>query len=230
MMMMVSFFSIYDGPNTLCVLTNLIFPTLLWSGYHYGSHLRYEEMRLREVECLSKFRSSWMVYSEPSDDQKERCKIFFPGIWGLSLSLLVVSESSWLLKSSNNNKDASFSPWEILFQQIWVGPRHPNLRKDLWVILMITEDWEVMIPSMPFCPSELNHASHQMRDLWGTLTEYTLSGKWETIGWHANPPFPSLPVYIERCIQSSGPRPWLYIRITWRTFKNMMSGEGRYSK
>lgn len=30
MMMMISFFSIYDVPNTLCVLTNLIFPTLLW--------------------------------------------------------------------------------------------------------------------------------------------------------------------------------------------------------
>lgn len=64
-----------------------------------------------------------------------------------------------------------------------------------------------MIPSVPFCPSELNHTSYQMRDLWGTLTEYTLTGKWETTGWHANPPLTSLPVYIERYIQSSGPQP-----------------------
>lgn len=141
-MMTVSFLSIHDMPNTLWALTNLIFPTLLWSEYHSDSHLRYEEMMLREVECLSGFHSSYMVYSEPSNDQKKRCKIFFPGIWGLSLSLLVVSESSWLLKSSNNNKDSSFSPSEILFWQIHVGPRHLNFRKDLWVILMITQNNE----------------------------------------------------------------------------------------
>ena len=176
-MVMVSLLNIYDVPNTLSVLTHLIFPMLLQSGYHYDSHFRDEEMRMREAEYLlgptaPKGSIQW-PQSHPMIKRKET-SLLENEDW---VSLPVVSKSGWLWTSSNNNKDSHFPPLEILLQQIWLGPRYVFSQRSVggsddhsgW------RSTNLVCALLPIAP-DLNHTRRQTGNLWGTLTEYPWMG------------------------------------------------------